>query len=967
MRRKNLLKLTSAVLAATMLLANPSITSFVGNSVNQVQANTNQWTDFSQDGFNYRYSGDSVEITGFVKEKENTVEHLVIPDTVTTDKGTFEVDGIDSGAFRGDTKLKTVTLGKNIIGLYGDCFAGCTNLERVQGRISEDGCTGVCAQYGAFENCYNLKTVDFSMYKFVTLCEEAFYNCKTLEIVDIRSMTSLNGFIDDSAFKNCPALKEVIIPFKGVVLAHLAAFNKCPNASYSVVDAPDGVTVEFTNPEKPRFAVQDPASGGIEYVITTGSVVRENFIYIHDNQGLKEVLVDGVAQKLNVKDSTVVEFDYGLVLDDGQLNFGENHTIVATNVLGEVSKLEVFAETPTTQAPTTEKATTQAPTTQAPTTEKATEAPTTEAPDTEAPVISYKGQKLKNGGNYKFYIEKDEEPEIFFSDNKEMQSLYCDSDLLPLKNLNSFSYPFGHYLVTHGPHVLTLIDASGNKTAVTLDFAVTPTATTQAPTTQAPTTEKVTTQAPTTQAPTTQAPTTEEPDTVAPMISYKGEPLKNGQKYKFNIAEGEEPTLDFGDDKGLKSLYVGEDALPIKNPISFSYVLSHQYATYGERTYTLTDYAGNKTTVTIEFSVIPATTQAPTTEKATQAPTTQAPTTEKVTEASTTQAPTTQAPTTEAPDTTLPGISYKGQKLENGGSYKFTIEESEQPSIFFSDNKGLANIYRGTDCVPANGSTGFYLELGYYLATHGPHALSVVDTSGNETKVTVEFATTQAPTTQAPTTAAPTTEKVTQAPTTQTPTTEKVTQAPTTQAPTTAAPTTEKVTVAPTTEKVTETPTTAAPTTEKVTTESETEQPIVDVEPDKQVTKLKTVYYKNKIKLSFDTSKIKKLRVNGKVVKSGKQLKKDGKYVVEFTDVNDNVSVGTYVIDTKKPVIKTKRVSGKLKMTVKDANLKSVTVKGKKQKVKNGTTTVTFKKKGKYVVKAIDAAGNLKKVTIKVK
>ena len=292
---------------------------------------------------------------------------------------------------------------------------------------------------------------------------------------------------------------------------------------------------------------------------------------------------------------------------------------------------------------------------------------------------------------------------------------------------------------------------------------------------------------------------------------------------------------------------------------------------------------------------------------------------------------------------------------------------SEQPSIFFSDNKGLANIYRGTDCVPANGSTGFYLELGYYLATHGPHALSVVDTSGNETKVTVEFATTQAPTTQAPTTAAPTTEKATVAPTTQVPTTEKVTQAPTTQAPTTAAPTTEKVTVAPTTEKVTETPTTAAPTTEKVTTESETEQPIVDVEPDKQVTKLKTVYYKNKIKLSFDTSKIKKLRVNGKVVKSGKQLKKDGKYVVEFTDVNDNVSVGTYVIDTKKPVIKTKRVSGKLKMTVKDANLKSVTVKGKKQKVKNGTTTVTFKKKGKYVVKAIDAAGNLKKVTIKVK
>lgn len=153
--------------------------------------------------------------------------------------------------------------------------------------------------------------------------------------------------------------------------------------------------------------------------------------------------------------------------------------------------------------------------------------------------------------------------------------------------------------------------------------------------------------------------------------------------------------------------------------------------------------------------------------------------------------------------------------------------------------------------------------------------------------------------------------------------------------------------------------TTGSKTTESGTTT--TEQQTTE-----KVTKLKTVYYKSKIKLSFDTSKIKTLKVNGKVVKSGKQLK-NGKYTVEFTDVNGNVSVGTYIIDTKKPVITTKNKSGKVVVTVKDTNLGTVIVKGKKQKVKNGVTTITLKKKGKYVIKATDKAGNVKKTTVKVK
>ena len=246
--------------------------------------------------------------------------------------------------------------------------------------------------------------------------------------------------------------------------------------------------------------------------------------------------------------------------------------------------------------------------------------------------------------------------------------------------------------------------------------------------------------------------------------------------------------------------------------------------------------------------------------------------------------------------------------------------------------------------------------------------------------VTTETPTTQAPTTEKTTQASTTekttqtttTEKTTQVPTTQTPTTEKTTEVPTTQKPTTQTPTTEKTTQAPTTQGPTTEKTTESSTTQTATTTESTTEPSTNSNSGKDgkmptYKLLKTKYYKKKVKLSIDTSKVKTVKVNGKVVTSGKQLKKDGKYSIEITDVNGDVSTRTYVIDTKKPVIKTKKRSGKVKITVKDANLKSVTVKGKKQKVKNGTTTITLKKKGKYVVKAVDAAGNIKKTTIKVK
>ena len=111
-------------------------------------------------------------------------------------------------------------------------------------------------------------------------------------------------------------------------------------------------------------------------------------------------------------------------------------------------------------------------------------------------------------------------------------------------------------------------------------------------------------------------------------------------------------------------------------------------------------------------------------------------------------------------------------------------------------------------------------------------------------------------------------------------------------------------------------------------------------------------------------------------------LTKDGKNVLTVTDVKGNQSSVTFYTDRKRPVIKGikngRSYKGSAKVYVKDeSKLGMVKIDGKKQSlsakklVKKGKYKkyymYTIKKKGKHTVTAVDRAGNINKIVIKIR
>lgn len=127
--------------------------------------------------------------------------------------------------------------------------------------------------------------------------------------------------------------------------------------------------------------------------------------------------------------------------------------------------------------------------------------------------------------------------------------------------------------------------------------------------------------------------------------------------------------------------------------------------------------------------------------------------------------------------------------------------------------------------------------------------------------------------------------------------------------------------------------------------------------------------YKKAVKLQItDNVNVKSVTVNGIAI--GNTLLKASAskaYKITATDANGNTSSVSFRVDTKKPVIKgikngkkvTKPVILKFKDNVK---VKSVTINGKNVNTKRATV----QKKGRYVVKVKDTAGNVTKAVFRI-
>ncbi len=106
--------------------------------------------------------------------KTSNVETVSIPATIKINGDTYKITGIRSKAFRKNTKLKKVTIGKNVTKIGAQAFEGCSALTTVNG-----GSAVRLIEAKAFNGCKKLKKAPVGS-KVTSIGNMAFYNCSSL-------------------------------------------------------------------------------------------------------------------------------------------------------------------------------------------------------------------------------------------------------------------------------------------------------------------------------------------------------------------------------------------------------------------------------------------------------------------------------------------------------------------------------------------------------------------------------------------------------------------------------------------------------------------------------------------------------------------------------------------------------------------------------------------------------------------
>ncbi|MBQ9983872.1 MAG: leucine-rich repeat protein [Lachnospiraceae bacterium] len=133
----------------------------------------------------------------------NKSKTVSVPATVTLEDGTkAKVTAVAAKAFKGNTKVQTVTIGKNVKTIGKEAFSGCKNLKKVK---SATNVTSIGKN--AFANCKNLNSVAMGS-KVTAIGEKAFYKCTKLTKITIPKNVKSIG---KSAFQDCKNLETIDI------------------------------------------------------------------------------------------------------------------------------------------------------------------------------------------------------------------------------------------------------------------------------------------------------------------------------------------------------------------------------------------------------------------------------------------------------------------------------------------------------------------------------------------------------------------------------------------------------------------------------------------------------------------------------------------------------------------------------------------------------------------------------------
>lgn len=105
----------------------------------------------------------------YVKTSDKNAKKITIPDTVTVDGVTYKVTGIADNAFKGNSKITRVTIGKNVTAVGKESFKKCKNLTTVTigKNVKSIG-------KNAFYGCKKLKSVTVTAGNLKTIGKKAF-------------------------------------------------------------------------------------------------------------------------------------------------------------------------------------------------------------------------------------------------------------------------------------------------------------------------------------------------------------------------------------------------------------------------------------------------------------------------------------------------------------------------------------------------------------------------------------------------------------------------------------------------------------------------------------------------------------------------------------------------------------------------------------------------------------------------
>lgn len=119
----------------------------------------------------------------YQKSTNGVKTSITVPSTVTIDNITYKVTGIASNAFKGNSGLKKVTIGKNVVTIGKNAFSKCTGLKSITIPA-------------------NVKSIG----------KQAFYNCKNLKTVTIKTTKLTSSKIGANAFKGIHKKATIKVP-----------------------------------------------------------------------------------------------------------------------------------------------------------------------------------------------------------------------------------------------------------------------------------------------------------------------------------------------------------------------------------------------------------------------------------------------------------------------------------------------------------------------------------------------------------------------------------------------------------------------------------------------------------------------------------------------------------------------------------------------------------------------------------